>query len=132
MATDLDQQVQAAEAASEPRTIEDLIHLELDLYFSYYQDHPTAAALYFGGRASPAVIESIRTRNHTIAARIRAILTDHQLIKDTTPTAVFDMLVELGDRILETAFREPGPHIPQTLELGKIALTAYLERWATT
>jgi AcrR family transcriptional regulator len=132
MATDLDQHVHAAEAASAPKTIEDLIDLELDAYAGYYQTHPTAAALWFGGRASPAVIDSIRNRNDAIAARIRAILTDHQLVKDTTPTAVFDMLVELGDRVLEAAFREPGPHSHEKLELGKIALTAYLERWATT
>src|ERR1700739_1899288 len=69
MSTDLDQHVHAAEAAWEPGTIEDLICLELDVYFGYYQTHPTAAALWFGGRASAAVIESIRYRKDTPHAR---------------------------------------------------------------
>jgi AcrR family transcriptional regulator len=131
MSTDLDQHVQAAEAAWEPGTIEDLISLELDVYSGYYQTHPTAAALWFGGRASAAVIESIRNRNDTLAARLRALLIDHQLLGDTTPPAVFKLAIELGDRILEAAFREPGPPSRETLELGKTALTAFLERRAT-
>jgi AcrR family transcriptional regulator len=132
MSTDLDQHVHAAEAAWEPGTIEDLIGLELDVYSGYYQTHPTAAALWFGGRASAAVIESIRNRNDTLAARLRTLLIDHHLLADTTPPAVFTLAIELGDRILEAAFREPGPHRRETLELGKTALTAFLERWATT
>lgn len=131
MSTDLDQHVHAAEAAWEPGTIEDLIGLELDVYSGYYQTHPTAAALWFGGRASAAVVESIRNRNDTLAARLRALLIDHHLLSNTTPPAVFKLAIELGDRILEAAFREPGPHRRQTLELGKTALTAFLERWAT-
>jgi AcrR family transcriptional regulator len=131
LAKDLDEHVQATEAASKTRTIADVIDLELDAYAGYYETHPIAAALWFGGRASPAVIESIRNRNDAIAARIRALLTDHQLVEDTTPPAVFDVLVELGDRVLEAAFREPGPHSHEMLELGKVALTAFLERWAT-
>jgi hypothetical protein len=115
---------------AEPGTIEDLICLELDVYSGYYQTHPTAAALWFGGRASAAVIESIRNRYDALAARLRALLIDHHLLSDTAPPAVFKLAIELGERILEAAFREPGPH-RETLELGKTALTAFLERWAT-
>jgi AcrR family transcriptional regulator len=131
MSKDLDEHVQAVEAAWEPGTIEDLICLELDTYSGYYDAHRTVAALWFGGRASPAVIESIRNRNDIIAARLRTLLIDHQLVSDTTPPAVFALAIELGDRVLEAAFREPGPHSRETLALGKVAITAFLERWAT-
>jgi AcrR family transcriptional regulator len=132
MSRDLDEHVQVAEAGWQAGTIEDLINLELDAYAGYYKTHPTAAALWFGGRASAAVIESIRNRNEILAARMRALLIDRQLVSDNTPPAVFALTIELGDRILEATFRKPKTHTPETLELGKVALTAFLQRWATT
>jgi hypothetical protein len=51
-------------------------------------------------------------------------------VPEQTPLAAADLLVELGDRILEVAFRSPGPPDRQTIELGAIALTAFAERWA--
>ena len=86
-------------------------------------------ALWFGGRASPLVIQAIRARNHALAVRIRTLLISHHLVPEQTPLAAVDLLVELGDRILEVAFRSPGPPDRQTIELGGIALTAFAERW---
>jgi hypothetical protein len=62
--------------------------------------------------------------------RVRALLISHHLVPEQTPLAVFDLLVELGDRILEVAFRSPGPPDRQSIELGVIALTAFAEQWA--
>lgn len=62
--------------------------------------------------------------------RVRALLISYHLVPEQTPLAVFDLLVELGDRILEVAFRSPGPPDRQTIELGGIALTAFADRWA--
>jgi AcrR family transcriptional regulator len=132
MSRDLDEHVQAAEAGWESGTIADLINLELDAYAGYYKTHPTAAALWFGGRASAAVVESIRNRNDILASRLRALLIDRQLVSDSTPIAVFALTIELGDRILEATFRDPKAHNAEALELGKVALAAFLERWAVS
>jgi AcrR family transcriptional regulator len=129
---DLDQHVQTAETTEQPRTIEQFIVHELDIYADFYKTHPTAAALWFGGRASPAVTQSIRERNHTLANRMRALLIDHQLVHNTTPPAALELLVELGDRILEVAFRDPAHPNAEPLQHGKTALTVYLQHWATT
>jgi len=129
MMAGLDQQTQAAEAAWQPGDPAGLIRLELDTHAAYFQAHPGAVALWFGGRVSPPVVQSVRARNHALAVRVRDLLIRHHLVPGHTPLAVFDLLVELGDRILEVAFRSPGPPDRQTIELGAIALTALAERW---
>ena len=91
-----------------------MIRLELDTAVAYFEAHPSAGALWFGGRVSPPVIQTIRARNHALAVRIRALLIRHHLVPGQTPLAVFDLLVELGDRILEIAFRSPGPPIARS------------------
>jgi AcrR family transcriptional regulator len=129
MTADLDQHARAAEAAWQPGDPASLIRLELDTAAAYFEAHPSAVALWFGGRASPPVIQTIRARNHALATRIRTLLISHHLVPEQTPLAAVDLLVELGDRILEVAFRSPGPPDRQTIELGGIALTAFAERW---
>ena len=128
MVTDLDQQAAAAEANWTPGE-QDLISIELDLHAKYFKKRPVARALWFGGRASPLVLQSVHDRSHQLANRIRTRLIDHQLIDDSVPPAVFELLVELGDRVLELAFRDSPQPNPETLELGHQALTAILTRW---
>ena len=130
MATHFDEHVRTIEVTWDPDSIVDLIRLELGLYVSFYRTHPAAVALWFGGRASPPVIKSIREASHARAARIRTLLLNHELISQTTPAAVFDLAVELGDRVLELAFRHPGSPNHETLELGTQAIAAFLQRWA--
>jgi AcrR family transcriptional regulator len=130
MIADLDQHARAAEAAWQPGDPAGLIRLELDTHVAYFEAHPSVVALWFGGQVSPPVVQAIRVRNHALAVRVRALLISHHLVPDQTPLAVFDLLVELGDRILEVAFRSPGPPDRQSIELGAIALTAFAEQWA--
>jgi AcrR family transcriptional regulator len=130
MTADLDQHARAAEASWQPGDPAGLIRLELDTAAAYFEAHPSAVALWFGGRVAPPVVQTIRARNHALAVRVRDLLIRHHLVPEQTPSAVFDLLVELGDRILEVAFRSPDPPDRQTIELGAIALTAFAERWA--
>ena len=132
MTADLDQHARAAEAAWQPGDPAGLIRLELDTAAAYFEAHPSAVALWFGGRVSPPVVQTVRARNHALAVRIRALLIRHHLVPEQTPLAAFDLLVELGDRILEVAFRSPGPPDRQTIELGSIALAAFAEQWTQT
>lgn len=131
MVADLDERAAALEEEWRPDTVEELIGLELDLHVEFYERHPTAAALWFGGRASPAVTGAIRARNHKLAARLRRLIVDHGLWPEETPPMAVDLLVELGDRVLELAFRNPGPPEREALELGRSALAAAAARWAS-
>lgn len=130
MLVDLEEASQEAEAAWVPGDVGDLLEVELGVHVAYFQAHRSLAALWFGGRASPAVVESVRRRNAALGARLRELLIGHGLIAPDTPPAVSGLMTELGDRILQLAFREPGEPDAETLELGQVALVAFLERWA--
>ena len=125
----LDQDVKAAEAAWQPGDLPGLIRLELDAHAAYLEAHPSAVALWFGGRISPPVVQTIRARNDALAVRFRTLMVSHHLVPEHSPPMFFDLLVELGDRILEVAFRSPGPPDRETIELGSTALIAFAERW---
>ncbi|MGE5292954.1 MAG: TetR/AcrR family transcriptional regulator [Micromonosporaceae bacterium] len=132
MLSDLDERAAAVETAWHPITVEELIGLELDLHVGFYEKHPTAAALWFGGRASPAVTQAIRERNRRLAVRLRALMIGHGLWPETMPPKAVDLLVELGDRVLEVAFRSPRPPDRKALELGRSALAAAADRWTAS
>lgn len=127
---DLDREARAAEAEWEPDDIGELVGLELDLTVQYFEAHPTLVSLWFGGRASAAVIESVRDRNRDLAGRLREMLVSRDLVRGDTPEAVFELAVELGDRALQVAFRASDEPNQEILELGRTAVAAFLERWA--
>lgn len=130
MVDELDDHARAGEAGWESGDLEGLLRLEFDLHVGYYEAHPSLAALWFGGRASPAVVESVRRRNHDLARRVRELLVARGLVRPDTPVEVFDLVTELGDRVLEVAFRDPRRPDRTVLELGLAALSAFVERWA--
>ena len=127
---DLDAHAQAAESGWHVNTVDAFVRLEVDLHVTYYEQHPIFVRLWFGGRASKPVVDEVRARNHTLAARARAALIGAGLVEPDTPPDVFDMLVELGDRVLDVAFRDSPTADRRALDLGVAALTALLERWA--
>ncbi len=127
---DLDAHAAAAERAWVGTSIEDFIRLELDLHVAYYEEHPSFPKLWFGGRVSPPIVEEVQARNHALAQRARDVLVAAGLVPASTPAIVFDMLVGLGDRILDMAFSAPPGVDRDVVETGTVALTAFLERMA--
>ena len=130
MLVDLEEASQAAEGAWVAGDLGDLLDVEIDVHVRYFEAHPSLAALWFNGRASAAVVESVRRRNAALGDRLRGLLVDHGLLAADTPPAAFHLLTELGDRVLQMAFRDPGRVDTEALELGRLALVAFLERWA--
>ncbi len=49
----------------------------LDFHVECYESHPTFAALWFGGRVSPAVTQAVHARNHRLAVRLRQLIAEH-------------------------------------------------------
>jgi AcrR family transcriptional regulator len=122
---DLDAQAVAAEGTWQITSIEDVIDRELDLHIAYYEDHPSAARLWLSGRSSPTVIAHVRERTRVLAERMRTALIGAGLIPLDTDSRVLLLVVELGDRILDVAFRGSSTHDPVIIQLGRTALKAY-------
>ena len=122
---DLDAEAVAAEETWQITSIEDVIDRELDLHIAYYEEHPSAARLWLSGRSSPTVIAHVRERTRVLAERMRTALIGAGLISPETDSRVLLLVVELGDRILDVAFRGSSTHDPVIIQLGRTALKAY-------
>lgn len=123
---DLDARCIAAEQTWEITSVEQLLNNEIDLHIAYYTQHPVVPRMWMGGRTSPAVTAYVRARMQTLAGRMHALLVDAGLIPaDTDPRAML-VAVEMGDRVLELAYRNSaeGGFDPEILALGRQALIA--------
>lgn len=127
---DLDQQAEAAERTWQVDSIAEYVDREIDLHVAFYEAHPSLVRLWFGGRISPAVVAEVHERNRALARRARRVFTEAGLVAPGTDQVVFDVLVELGDRVLDLAFRGSSRADRELVDLGRIALTGYLEQFA--
>ncbi len=128
---ELDRHAEAAEATWEITSVRDFVSRELDLHLAYYEEHPSFVRLWFGGRISPTVIAEVHRRNRTLAVRARSTLTASGLVDPRVCESAFVLLVELGDRVLELAFRDRPDADEEVIEHGRDALCSYLERVST-
>ena len=113
-------------------SIRDFVTRELDLHVSFYEEHPSMARLWFGGRISAPVVAEVHRRNRTLAQRARATLLELGMIGDGVPEGALVLMVELGDRVLEVAFRDRVRGDRTVIEQGRDALCAYVEHLAVT
>ena len=123
--SDIDARAEAAERTWEIRSIWDLVNAELELHIAYYREHPSAARLWMGGRHSTAVVNQVHARMRTLAQRIHDKLVGAHLISDDTDPRAVLVAVEIGDRILEFAYRGGHDFDEAILEHGRRALIAY-------
>ncbi|MGD0455373.1 MAG: TetR/AcrR family transcriptional regulator [Solirubrobacteraceae bacterium] len=127
---ELDRHAEAAEATWEIASVHDFVSRELDLHLAYYEKHPSFVRLWFGGRVSPTVVAEVHRRNRTLALRARSTLAAAGLVDPSMSESAFVLLVELGDRVLELAFRNRRHANAELIEHGRDAVCSYLERIA--
>ncbi len=127
---DLEEHTQAMEPTWALESIRDYVSHELDLHVSWYEAHPSLARLWFGGRISPAVVAEVHRRNQTLARRARSTLLRLGLIDESVPEGAFVLMVELGDRVLDLAFRDRVIADGEVVQRGADALSAYVEQLA--
>ena len=106
------------------------MRLELEVHVAYYEQHPSYVKLWFGGRISQTVVAEVHNRNRTLAHRARSAMRAAGLVGPDAPESAFVLLVELGDRVLDLAFRDQLHADRAVIEHGRDALCAYLERLA--
>lgn len=115
---------EAAERTWQVHSVAELFEAELERLVTYYREHPNTARLWLVGRSSTTVFNQVRANMRALAERMRAILIDAELISpDTDPRALL-VAVEIGDRILELAYRDHNEFDSVLLDLGRKALVA--------
>ena len=119
--------VAESEHDSPPRTLDDFIGRELEVVTTYYGHHPNAARLWFGGRVSAAVRAEVVRYNKARAERLHDMAVGAGFATPKSDPLVFRIAVELGDRILDLAFREGPVPDRQIIKQGRIALVSYIQ-----
>ncbi len=94
-----------AEAGWIPSSVTELVEGELGFYVTYFQAHRNAARLWLDGRVSPTVRAEVLRYNRRTAQRLLSLATAAGLASPQADLLVFVVVVELGDRILDLAFR---------------------------
>lgn len=124
---ELDEHSRRAELEWSAGSIEEFVGRELELHVQFYERHPEFVRLWFGGRVSPPIAEQLHARNRALAHRAGTILVAAGVIDASTPHEVFELAVELGDRVLEVAFRGSLEADRAVIDRGRAAVVLFLE-----
>jgi AcrR family transcriptional regulator len=123
----LDAYIAAAEDGWQPRSLRELVDVELDLHVDYFEQHPSAIRLWFQGRVSPVVVAEVRERDRILGVRLHDVAVAAGLAPADRPLP-FVVAVELGDRIVDLALRDGLVADRAVIEEGRVVLTSYLEQ----
>lgn len=128
---EMDAHVTERVAALEMLSIRTIVATTMQAFLDVYDRHKEFVAIYFHGRTNTAVTEFCREHNTRIAQNLFAVMTDAGLLSDEVDSARSQFAVEIGDRVLEWAFRNGYTGDKRVIDDGTEILIGYLERFAT-
>jgi AcrR family transcriptional regulator len=117
----------AAEDTWELRSVRGYVQRMLEMFLDYHERRPLFVRLWFGGRVSPAVAAIAQAGNMALAVRARERLVAAGVVPENSPQEVALLAVEVGDRILELAYRGRLSPDRRVIAEGTEMLIAYLE-----
>jgi AcrR family transcriptional regulator len=118
---------QATEDAWKLDSVRDYVERILEMLLEYHERRPLFVRLWFGGRISPAVTAIAQAGNLALAERARERLVAAGIVGEDTPREVALLAVEVGDRVLELAFRAGRRADRSVVAEGAEMLISYLE-----
>lgn len=125
--SDSDAIVMKAEAEASFGSALELLDLELEMQIRYYRQRPSAAKLWLEGRISDRMRDAGQRRMKALAERMHRTLIEGGFIPADTDIKAVRMMVELGDRVIEFAYRENHEFDEELLAMGREALAAWVQ-----
>lgn len=125
---EIERSAEAAEAEWELVSVRDYVERMLEMFLNYHERNPLFVRLWFGGRVSPAVTARAQAGNLALAQRAHERLVAAGLSRADIPEEVALITVEVGDRILDLAFRGRRRADRRIITEGAEMLIGYLER----
>jgi AcrR family transcriptional regulator len=110
-------------------TIAEAVQHFFEFHRRQYRAHPKLVALYYERRGSGRIPDA-RLHRVRMAGLIHDELVERDLLPAGTDPLVTLITVEMGDRIVELAYRADPKGDRTILAEGQIALTRYLENYA--
>lgn len=128
---EMDEDVAAAVGALDVLSVRSVVTATMRAFLDVYARRKEFVAIYFHGRSNRAVMAFCREHNQQIAESLHAVMWEAGLLTADADLGRGRFAVEIGDRILEQAFRESFTGDQRVIEDGIEMLVAYLERFAT-
>lgn len=113
-------------------TARELVLTAMRSHVEFYRDNPSFVKMWIHGRLSPEVVAKQRKRNVELAKWLRAVADGLGLVQEDVPELGAWFVVEVGDRILEMAFRRDPQGDDEIIERGIEMIGGYVDRFATS
>ncbi|MFI7099404.1 TetR/AcrR family transcriptional regulator [Streptomyces sp. NPDC050161] len=127
---ELDAGIAAALANPELHTLRDATDAVIAPLLDYFRRHPSCTELWFSGR-SATVGELVRTFDERQAEQLWRLLVERNLVRADTPQLVLQLAFEVGNRLLDVAFRRSAKGDDATIAEARRFVSAYLETYAS-
>ncbi|MEV0294717.1 TetR/AcrR family transcriptional regulator [Nocardia sp. NPDC050710] len=125
----MDEQLSGKLAGIEAKTLAEAVDQIVALHHALYRAHPEMVTMYYSRRESGQFPDGYEHRMR-LAGMVHALLLDRGLLRQGTDRLVTEVAVELGDRILELAYRRSPEGDPTILAQARVAITRYLAAYA--
>ncbi|MCV7285658.1 TetR/AcrR family transcriptional regulator [Mycolicibacterium wolinskyi] len=118
-------------AALNPRSLGEVIHGIFEFHYEHLRAHPHLVTLHYTSLAR-GLLADPRLRRAEFADALHGALLQWGLLRPGTDPLVTTVAVEMGDRVLELAYRAGPAGDRAVLAEGERALTQYLQTYAAT
>jgi AcrR family transcriptional regulator len=131
-AEDVGRSVATALLAFEKVTFRSLSEAVARSRLRYFEEHPEAVAIWFGGRLNPAVADRVRARDARLATSLRTAVRASGMLSGA-PEFSAELLVRLYDRMFEFAFiTDRSPEERERIVFTFVEMVIrYMESFAT-
>jgi len=126
----LDEEIADKLATVDARTIPEAVEQIFEIHRAHYRADSGLVSLYYAGRESGRFVE-MRTHRERLADLVHTALLDRGLLRADTDPLVGRVAIELGDRIIELAYRSAPEGDAAIIAEGKLALIRYLDAYST-
>lgn len=128
---EMDQQVADDIAALSTYTLGGVVETAMRAFVKVYHRRPAFVEIWLRGRANAAIKQAGRDHDKRIAAELRAFMDQLGLIEPSTPAAVAELAVEIGDRAFQLAFETEIEGDSFLIDEAIAMVNGYVERYAT-
>jgi AcrR family transcriptional regulator len=118
-------------AAVKVLNVRTLVEVTMNTHAEFYRSNPSFVKMWVHGRLSSAVVNGQRIRNLEMAKWLRSIVDKFGLVREDSAELGGWFAVEIGDRVLEIAFRHDPQGDEEMILEGIEMLVGYLDRFAT-
>jgi AcrR family transcriptional regulator len=128
----LNEKLLAVFTRMETVSIRDLVERAIDAHVDYYRENPVFVKIWVHGNASAVVLSRQRERNLAMSKWLRAVADDFMIVNEDAPELGGWFAVEIGDRVIDMAFRSDPAGDDEVLAEGKEMIALYLlDRYST-